>query len=341
MMTSASTHTGLARRCLLSLALLLTAGLAQATQVATFDTNFSTTESLFGGPSGGFDESGSFGSFAGISYDVKANSGTVNASVAGQIQATYTDTLNPNTSANVGLQFLGGSSSVSSALGASATVTGFLDICVIPNPFGGCITRIDTDFDLLDEGLFLDPSRSFTANLGASASRTDTDSAIGFGPNLDLIIGELGAEVNLDIEQEITLTLQEISGLLSYTNRRTDQTFLTPFSIGAGDSVDLLTEMLEPGVWDFSLLSISLDNSFRNDVDLEIRPTINYVLGEWPEPGNELFALGLLDDTFDLNFNEEMATNLFTIQVVPVPGAAVLLVSALAGLGVVRLPRRA
>jgi hypothetical protein len=326
---------------LLGSAILLCLPAANATQVASFSTSFSASQSVFsGGDSAGFDVSDTFGSNVGIEYRVAADTGTVNASASGQVQATYQNEINANTATSIGLEFLGGSSSVSSALGASANVTGFIDVCVIPNPFGGCIARIDTDFDFLDAGLFLDPSKGFTADLGRSNSASAADSAIGFGPNLDLIIGELGAEVNLDIDQQITLTLDKISGVLSYTNRRTDETLLTPFTIGSSDSTDILTQSLSAGIWDFSVLDLSLDSDFRNDVDLEIRPTINYIIGEWPEPGDGLISIGLVDETFSLDFNEVSAAQLFSITVVPVPGGVMLFASALAGLGFVRTPRR-
>lgn len=313
--------------------LLMAGSLAQA-DTASFSTNFNASQSLFkGGASAGFDKSGSAGSSVGVSYSAKANSGTVTANVNGQIQANYTSLLyNPYSSTNVNLQFNGASSSFSSALGASANVSGFLDICVIPNPFGGCITRIDTDFDLLDQGLFLSPGSSSTANLGTTRSASDADSAIGFGPNLDLIIGELGAEVNLDIDQQIALSLQGIDGILGYSNRNTGESLFTSFTIGASDQVNVITEDLSAGIWDFSLLNLSLGNTFSNDVDLELRPTINYVLGEWPAPGSSPISLGLIDESFALGFNTLQATNLFSVQVVPVPAGVWLFGSALLAL---------
>lgn len=318
--------------------ILLMAGSLTHADTASFNTSFSASQSLFkGGASAGFDKSGSAGSSVGVSYSAKANSGTVSANVSGQIQASYSSLIaNPYTSTSVNLKFNGAGSSFSSALGASANVTGFLDVCVIPNPFGGCISRIDTDFDLLDQGLFLAPGSNSTANLGTTRSASDADSAIGFGPNLDLIIGELGAEVNLDIDQQIALSLQGIDGILGYSNRNTGESLFTSFTIGASDQVDVLTQGLSAGIWDFSLLDLSLGNTFSNDVDLELRPTINYVLGEWPKPGSSPISLGLIDESFSLGFNTLQATNLFSVRVVPVPAAAWLFgssVLALVGVG--------
>ncbi len=68
---------------------------------------------------------------------------------------------------------------------------------------------------MLNEGLFLNPSKAFIANLGVTSLDSDADSAIGFGPSIDLTIGELGAELNFDVDQEIKFTLQKIDGVLS------------------------------------------------------------------------------------------------------------------------------
>lgn len=320
-------------------AITLLANVAHAVGLSTFETSFSAKQSLFqGGPSAGFNESGSTGGTVGISYSAVANTGTVNASVNGQIQAAYTSQLSTaNTPTTVSLQFNGGSSSFSSELGANANISGFVNLgCVIPTPFG-CAARVNETFSLLDEGLFLNPGSSFSANLGASSSASDADSAIGFGPNLDLIIGDLGAQVNLDIDQAIGFNPVGIDGLLSYRNRNTGDMFTTPFLMGATDRVDVVTEFLTPGIWDFSLLNLDLSNSFTNNVDLEIRPTINYVLGEWPEPGSSPLSFGLIDESFELDFNTLSARDLFSVQVVPVPAAVWLFGSGLVGLiGVAR-----
>ena len=310
---------------------------ATAVSTATFNAGFSANESLWsGGPSAGFDESGGAGvTAAGISYSAVANSGTVRANVNGQIQATYDEYVDtPNSATTVRLQFNGGSSNVSSQLGANANVSGYVNFCALRNPFtGNCITRVDPTFDLLDEGLLLDPSRDFTANLGVASSASDADSAVGFGPNLDLVVGELGAEVNLDLDQTIRLTPSGIDGVLSYTNRNTGQNFLSPFIMGVLDMVEVTTAELGGGIWDFSLLGIDLLNSFRNDIDLELRPTINYIFGEWPAPGASPLSISLIDETFALDFTTLNAVDLFSIEVaaVPLPAAFWLFGSALVG----------
>ena len=325
-----------------TLCTVCTVGFTLATSLAhaattSFNTNFSATQSLFsGGASAGFNESGSTGGSIGISYSAVANSGTVNAGVNGQIAATYNDIIStPNTATTINLKFNGGASSVSSQLGANANVSGFLGFCAIPNPlpFGpSCVTSINESFSLLNEGLFLTPGTNFNANLGVKSSANVADSAIGFGPNIDLIIGDLGAVVNLDVDQTIDFTPQNIDGILSYRNRNSGDMFAMPFLMGITDMIDITTVDLGPGIWDFSLLDMDLGNLFRNDVNLELRPTINYVLGEWPSAGSSPISLGLVDESFALDFNTLMATNLFSIKVVPVPAAVWLFGSGLLGL---------
>ncbi len=116
----------------------LLTSLAQAVSVTSFNTGFTASQSVFkDGASAGFDESGSTGGAIGISYSAKANTGTVK----GQIQATCDETIKPPGSTTVSLKYNGGSSSVSSKLGASANLSGFLNVCVIPNIFTGGVLR--------------------------------------------------------------------------------------------------------------------------------------------------------------------------------------------------------
>ncbi|MCP4875716.1 MAG: hypothetical protein GY896_09630 [Gammaproteobacteria bacterium] len=120
----------------------LLTSLAQAVSVTSFNTGFTASQSVFkDGASAGFDESGSTGGAIGISYSAKANAGTVKANVNGQLQATYDETIKPPGSTTVSLKYNGGSSSVSSKLGASANLSGFLNVCVIPNIFTGAVLR--------------------------------------------------------------------------------------------------------------------------------------------------------------------------------------------------------
>ncbi|MCP4875077.1 MAG: hypothetical protein GY896_06330 [Gammaproteobacteria bacterium] len=115
---------------------------------------------------------------------------------------------------------------------------------------------------------------------------------------------------------------------------------MTPFVMGILDMIDITTEALSEGLWDFSFLDLDLVNTFNNDVDLEVWPTINYILGEWPAPGTSPLSIGLVDETFGLDFNTLQASNLFSIQVSAVPVAAAIWLFGSALVGFIGMSRR-
>ncbi|MEM8679898.1 MAG: hypothetical protein AAGF97_11140, partial [Planctomycetota bacterium] len=296
------------------LVLAMLAGLTSA-GTSDFDLDFSTNQSLWqSGPSGGFNRSGQFGGSAGISYSAQASTGTVSASVDGRLRATHPDRITPSTATTIDLSFrsVSGGGSISSSLGAAVEVNGFIP-CVATIPFTS-ICAHPRNFSLLDAGLLVSPSRNFTPTLDSAVTASDVDNAIGFGPNLNLIIGELGAEVNVDLDQSIRFTPTGVNAQLRYTHRVTGETRSSSFSVPNMSNVQVDTSALSPGVWDFEVRSASLSNSFNNDIDLDLRPTLNYVFGEWPSAGNSLFSIGLVNETFALNFNTMSQVGAFTID---------------------------
>ena len=299
------------------LVLLFAIALSPGTLAASisYPANFSANQSVWAsGPSGGFNRGGTFGGGAGIRWSARANSGTVAARINGQLQVDYPATLDHSSAATITLDYVGGSgSSVSSNFGASVGVNGFIP-CIASNPFtGNCLHP--RSFDLLDEGFFVDPRVGFTTSLDTRRSSTETDNAVGFGPNLNLIIGSLGAQVNVDVTQSISLTPTGVDGVLRYENRSTGEIGSLPFLIPNNSGIQLNTAALGAGTWDFDILSVDLINSFRNNIDLDLRPTINYVIGSWPPPGSPLFSIGLVDETFGLDFNTHQSLGSFTIEV--------------------------
>jgi hypothetical protein len=311
-------------------------GISNAAVAATigFDLDFSASQSLWqGGPSAGFDVSGSFGGSAGISYEAVADLGTVAASVNGLLEVQHPDVLPPNTAASINFQYVGDfdGGSLASMFGANVSVEAFIP-CVLFIPFTDICVHPRT-ISLLDAGFLLNPETGFTPAIGSPAMVGDVDNAIGIGPNIDLGIGELGAEVNVDLAQSIALTPTGIDGLLRYENRDTGITRTMPFTLDADSIVELTTDALGVGLWDFAILDLGLDNEFRNDINLDIRPTINYIIDEWPPPGSPLFSVGLLDETFALDFGAFSVVDAFTVQVIPEPGRLLLVGAALVALG--------
>ncbi len=296
-----------------------------------FNLDFSANQSLWqGGPTAGFDVGGSFGTVAGIRYEATASTGAVAAKVNGVLQVQHPDVLPRDTVASIELRYDGDldGGALDSDFGASVSVEAFIP-CVVPTPFGCLHPRT---VSLLDEGFFLNPTTGFTPALGTPTTVSDLDNAIGIGPHIDLIIGELGAEVNVDVAQSITLTPTALHGLLRYENRDTGEIGTMPFSIDAASTAGVTTDALVAGMWDFAMIELSLNNQSRNDINLDIRPTINYIIGEWPPPGSPLFSVGLLDETFPLDFRSFSIVDAFTVQVIPEPKAVYLLAMGLVGL---------
>lgn len=328
----------------LGLGLAATVGPAQAAAVTTdFALSYSVTQSLWqGGPTAGIDEADRTGGSVGLYYDVKANAGTVQSSVAGTLRAEYENRIGAGGTANVAVRFLPGSGSISSAFGAAASTGVFLDIsgCLGPVVFGACAGipyNIDTDIAVIDEGLFLNPSTSFTASIDVLRSANDADQAAGVG-SLDLVIGNLGPSMNLDLDQTIYFTPTGLNGIVSYRNLTSGASGSMPLSIPTGAAVNLAIAGLGEGIWEFDVLGLALANVFRNDVDLELRPAFDYIVGSWPPPGSGPFGFGLIDETFALGFNPIARVGSFRIEAVadpngvPEPGTLLLVGAALAGL---------
>src|SRR6266849_5434808 len=183
-----------------------------------FNLAFSASGSAFqGGPAGGFDYSADTGGDIGISYRARANAGTVSAHLNGTLRVGYPATIPPNGPATVSLQFIGtpNGASVASEFGANVNVDAHVafSTCVIPSPWGGCWVpvSVNENLSLLDEGFYLNPNNVSTPVIGSPTAGSDTDNAYGIGPSIDIEIGELGAYVLADVQQNIQFTPTAIS----------------------------------------------------------------------------------------------------------------------------------
>lgn len=334
-----------------------TAGLAQAAPVTSnFSLGYSVSQSLWqGGPTAGIDEAHRTGGSVGLYYDIKANAGTVASSVNGTLRAQYEGQIAAGSAANIAFSFLPGSGSIESRFGAAASTGVFLDIsgCIGVIVFGACggiPYNIDTDIPVIDEGLFLNPKiTSFTPSIDVTRSANDADQAAGVG-SVDLVIGNLGPSMNLDLDQTIYLTPNGLNGVLSYRNLTSGASGSMALSIPTGAAVNLALAGLDAGIWEFEVLNLGLANTFRNDIDLELRPAFDYIVGSWPPPGSGPFGFGLIDETFALGFNTIERVGSFRVTAVadsapdpngvPEPGTLLLVGTALAGLAMRRRVRK-
>jgi hypothetical protein len=296
---------------------LLVLGYSTTTSVAEeFPIAFSASQSLFqGGPSAGFDYSGSFGNGSvGINYRAVANSGTVAATVNGTLQTGHPTTVPPNTSATVSLQFVAipNGGQITSTLGANVNVAAYFRFS-IDMPWPVPDIGVNESMNLLNEGFFVNPSRSFTPWSNSASTASDEDNAFGVGPGINLGVGSLSAQVNVDVVQTISFTPTTITGTLLHSNQITGATGTIPFtnSIGAGPAV-LSTPPLGVGIWSFRIVNLTLRNSFNNNVDLMLRPTIGYIIGSW-NPVEQ--SIDVFNETYALNFNTIQIMDVFSVMV--------------------------
>lgn len=343
-----------ARTSLSTIALLLFAATASAAPIAlssTFNADFSASQSLWaGGPNAGLDESGRTGGSVGLYYSVKANTGTVAATQNAALMANYLSETAEGSLTTIALDFIGdpNGGTVEAAFGAAASTGMFLDIsgCVGVVVLGSCVGvpyNIDADIPVIDEGFFLDPSTTHTPVIDTQRTANAAAQTFGVG-SLDVVIGNLGPSMNLDLDQNIYFTPTSISGTASYRNVTSGAAGSSLFVIPT-DAPRNLQLALGVGTWEISFLDIMLQNTFRNDINLELRPAFDYIVGSWPPPGGGLFSFDLIDQTFALGFNQ--IQNLGTIRVdvvaaqqVPEPTVLVLFGFGLAGVAVRRLRLR-
>jgi hypothetical protein len=316
-----------------------------------FGVSFSASQSLWaGGPSAGLDASGRTNGSVGLYYEVRADTGTVDATQNGALSASYLSETALGSSTTIGLQFTGDPGGrVQSRFGASAETGIHMDIsgCLLGRDpfFGTCLGayNIDTDIAVIDEGFFLNPTTTHTPVIDAQRTAIDADQAAGVGAGPSLGPYSLGPSMNLDLEQQIWFTPTGLSGFACYENRDTLETGCSPFTVPTSGEA-FLSLALGLGTWDIAFLQLSLLNTFRNDIDLELRPAFDYIVGSWPPVGQELFAFNLLDETFSLDFNEVARAGAISVSVVDrvqsVPEPAALLLFGTAVLTAVRRNRR-
>jgi hypothetical protein len=279
----------------------------QFTGSADLGLSFSASQSTFqGGPTAGFDYSYSTLGNIGVSFRARANSGTLSAYANGTLRVGYPPTVPPNASAPITLLYIGSANGarVASDLGASVNVDGRVK-------FSTWLGDVNQTFPLLNKGYYLNPNKTFSPELGSTAKGSDQVHALGFGPSLDLGVGDLSATLNLEVQQNIQFTPTNLNGTLWYTNQTTGLTRQIPFSIGLGQTVTLMATNLDTAFWDFTITGLTLQNSFSNEFSVVLNPVIDYVIDTW-SPGN--LPIHVFGEKFPLNFNTMQFSRAFTLE---------------------------
>jgi PEP-CTERM motif len=334
------------------------AGNVEAALIATSQVlDFEAGKQSLWGPSGlaaSFHAEGGVGnSTLGFNYAAQASTGTVeDASFAGLLNYVYEDSPLLGDASVVQFNFTGGGGG-----GLFDTLFG-LSLTTEYRILGGegCIYC---------RGAALDINKSFTPALDTSFSGSDTatPATADVGPNIG--VAEATAGVDIDVKQTSTLRGNGISGQVTAVNRDTGDTRALALDIADNGvfGVDLGLDVA--GLWDVTLSSLTLDNSFFSAFWVSFVPFVQYTIGlGCGDPGTNSDN-GLLcggdgraawnlpniplgsTDTFALTFNQ-LNLRPFTIDVldstapvqVPEPSSLLLLAGGLCALCLVRRRQR-
>jgi hypothetical protein len=265
-----------------------------------------------------------------VQWSFGASTGTVNANVQGNLNATYDDSLAAPGSTQVTLGFSPTTGSYHSDLGAHADLQAYFSNL----PLG----IQDQTLCLFCKDYQLTTSKSFTPTFGTTQNANASFVAAGLG--VSAVVA--GVDANLNATQAAHFRTDGVHGVLQYTNQSTGTTHTTNVVLNAAMGTSVLDVNLdEPGIWDFSFTGLTLDNTWWSTFGASITADAwyNYLLSSGTV-NIPIAALNLFNSSqFGLNFGQLAAAG-FSIDVVPEPGTLLLLGAGLLGLFLVGGPLR-
>jgi hypothetical protein len=343
---------GLGRNALLW---CLLAGLAQA-QAGQINASleYAASQSIWpnGADVGGKKSGRSGDPGIGTYYDLFLDAGLVESTVKGSLQIVYPDVGAAGSGVNLGFGFLpersGGSLESTLGIGIIAGVYITDEFCLARGPLGGCTLAVNLDMPVIDAGPLLRTTTSFDPALPNLQTASDAAKVVGRAV-YDIGPFNVGPSVNLDVLQTITLFLPGLQTQLQGRNLSTGSRFFRELVVRNGMPT-VQTGPLDPGIWEFEIVGLRLLNVFHNDIDLQLRGALDFVLGSWPPPGQgQGDPIDIVDDFFPLTYTLAPGSGPFEpFRITVLPGAAsipepasiALLGVALAGFGFIRRTTR-
>jgi hypothetical protein len=307
------------------------------TMISTQNLNFHAPTQSFWGPGGSsasFEKSGTFGSGVGITYEVKASTGTVTADFNGDLSVQYDDRLAGPGVTNLDVNFSGDPNGglLDTLLGTSLSVDWFVNVNV-PEPFASIPFVPDTiseSGELYSNGYALDIDKEFTPAFNSTVVGNDEVAVAGISAG----VGVAEAGLDFEVDQTANFKAKGIQGFVAARHRESGMTRLDPFFLDVMlSSLSVPIDLPKTGYWDISFVSLGLLNDFSTGFDLELEPFVEVDIGVWDNRWDiEVPGIDIYDTpVFSLAFNS-LDTQEISIFVTPEPSTVLLL-----GLGVLGL----
>jgi hypothetical protein len=249
------------------------------------------------------------------------------------IRASFTDHLTAPGSTSIGLGYLGDGNGgrIDTTVGARAQLT-------------SSVGNVGPNFTL-------EAGRTFTPQLDALVTATDTVDPVATLPLVNLVAADAGVRMGVTQNNEFRAT--RIDGTLFYQRQGSGILDMIDFALDTNAGTTIGLDLTDAGIYDFWYADLELANSFKASMDLDLNAYARTAIGcgsfglsecysSWTAVSPTVYS----GSPFALDFGRIAQTaTAFSITVaglpngVPEPPTLTLLGAALFGLGLLR-PRR-